>query len=128
MYEKYKGIYFKMFREKFEQEHRQELESYRNAIRYFKAHPEYARMKVADADEQMKALMERIKQQEETLPALWQTLQPYLQAQKFFRLAMEPQPMEAREKEEAKQVEPAREELVRREPIQKRKRTNDLSL
>ena len=54
-----------------------ELESYRTAIRYFKAHPEYERMKVADVDGKMKLLQSRIEQGEEALPALRQSLQPY---------------------------------------------------
>jgi len=116
VYEKYRGIYFKMLKEKFEREHRQELESYRTAVRYFKTHPEYERMKIADVDGKMELLQSRIEQGEEALPALRQSLQPYMQVQRYLRLAMEPPPM----------VE--REEPIRRELAPKKKRSNDLSL
>ena len=130
VYEKYRSTYFKMFKEKFEREHRQELVSYRTAIRYFKAHPEYERMKAAEAESRSAALRKQIEQREETLPELRQALQPYLQAQKFLRFAMEPPPMTARERDrvEEKQAEPVREESIHREPVQKKRRTNDLSL
>ena len=119
-----------MFKEKFEREHRQKLESYRTAVRYFKAHPEFERMKIADVDGRIKLLQSRIEQGEEALPALRQSLQPYLQVQKYLCLATEPPPKVEREKmlTDEKQREPMREEAIRREPEHRKKRSNELSL
>ena len=116
VYEKYRGIYFKMFKEKFEREHRLELESYRTAIRYFKAHPEYERMKATEVETKMNTLQKQIQEQEEHLPALRQSLQPYLQVQRYLRLATEPPPI----------VE--QEEPIHREPEHRKTRVSDLSL
>jgi hypothetical protein len=50
-------------------------------------------MKAADVDAKMKLLQSRIEQGEEALPVLQQSLQPYLQVQKYLRLATEPPPI-----------------------------------
>ena len=112
----YRSIYFKMLKEKFEREHRQELESYRTAARYIKVHPEYEQMKATNIETKMITLQKRIQEQEEHLPALRQSLQPYLQVQRFLRLATEPPPL-------VKQEEP-----IRLEPERRKKRASDLSL
>lgn len=87
-------------------------------------------MKAIDVEIKMITLQKRIQEQEERLPALRQSLQPYLQVQRYLRLAAEPPPM-VEQWENSVEMEPRKpllKEQIRHEPEHRKKRASDLSL
>ena len=77
VFEQYAGKMFKASKEKFAEEHREELDAYRAAVRYFKAHPERENADAVDLVKRHKELKAAISAENDKLSGLKAQLEPF---------------------------------------------------
>ena len=124
IFEQYAGKMFKANKERFAEEHREELDKYRAAVRYFKAHPDQEDAKSADLVERHKALKAAIAAENDKLAELKLRMEPFGRISYYISQIYKPRP---NLDEQDTRTEAKRTEIAPLEP-QKRKRKDIPSL
>ena len=92
VYEKYAGKMFKANQEKYADEHREELDKYRAAVRYFKAHPERENTDASALVDKHRQLKTDIDGENDRLDAIQQRMEPFSRIACYISQACRPRP------------------------------------
>ena len=92
VYEQYCGKLFTSAKERFGEKHREELDLYRTAVRYFKVHPDESGTDVKSLSAEHKKLKETIAAEQEKLPELKAALDTFGRISYYLTQAFRPAP------------------------------------
>ena len=93
VYEQYVGKVFKSSKQRFGEEHKGELDQYRTAVRYFKAHPDESDTDIKVLVAEHKALKASIAAEQEKLTALKARLEPFGKISYYLSQLFKPVPV-----------------------------------
>ena len=93
VYEQYIGKVFKSSKQRFGEEHREELDQYRTAVRYFKAHPDESDMDLKALVAEHKKLKAAITAEQEKLTGLKTRLEPFGKISYYLSQVFRPVPI-----------------------------------
>ena len=92
IFEQYAGKMFKANKERFAEEHKEDLDKYRAAVRYFKAHPDRENAKAADLVERHKDLKAAIAAENDKLNDLKALMEPFGRISYYVSQIYKPRP------------------------------------
>ena len=92
IYEKYTGKVFRITKERYKEEHRDELDLYRSAVRYFKAHPEMATASKADVAAEIREAKADLSTEKEKLVTLKAQIEPFNRISYYLSQIFKPNP------------------------------------
>ena len=92
IYEKYTGKVFRITKERYKEEHRDELDLYRSAVRYFKAHPEMATASKADVAADLREVKANLSTEKEKLVTLKAQIEPFNRISYYLSQIFQPNP------------------------------------
>ena len=92
IYEKYTGKVFRITKERYKEEHRDELDLYRCAVRYFKAHPEMATASNADVAAEIREAKADLSTEKEKLVTLKTQIEPFNRISYYLSQIFQPNP------------------------------------
>lgn len=120
VFEQYAGKMFKISKEKYADEHREELDAYRAAVRYFKTHPERENADTADLVKRHKELKAAIAAENDKLFGLKAQLEPFSKISYYISQIYKTRP---NLEEQGSRTEIPKEQIATPEPPRKRRRS-----
>ena len=121
IFEQYAGKMFKANKERFAEEHREELDKYRAAVRYFKAHPDQEDAKTADLVKWHNELKAAIATENDKLADLKARMEPFGRISYYVSQIHKPRP---NLDEQDGRTEEKRSEITTPEPPKKQRRSD----
>ena len=121
IFEQYAGKMFKANKERFAEEHKEELDKYRAAVRYFKAHPDRENAKAADLVKRHNELKVAIATENDKLTDPKTRMEPFGRISYYVSQIYKPRP---NLDEQDGRTEAKRTEVTAPEPTRKRRRSD----
>ena len=121
IFEQYAGKMFKANKERFAEEHKEELDKYRAAVRYFKAHPDREDAKTADLVKRHNELKTAIATENDKLTDLKTRMEPFGRISYYVSQIYKPRP---NLEEQSGRTEAKKSEITTPEPPKKRRRSD----
>lgn len=121
IFEQYAGKMFKANKERFAEEHKEELDKYRAAVRYFKAHPDREDAKTSDLVKRHNELKADIATENDKLSDLKARMEPFGRISYYVSQIYKPRPSL---EEQSGRTEAKKSEITAPEPPKKRRRSD----